>query len=381
MEEANKLEATGRNIVHLEIGQPDFSTPANVVSAGVQAIHDGKTTYSNPSGTVDLKHAIAEMVGRTRSVQVSPEEVVVGPGAKPGLFFGILALIESGQEVIIPDPGFPSYAASVEVAGGVCVRVPLNEDKTCYDLGELEAKITDRTRMIITNSPSNPTGGVMTSSDVEEFALLMDSHPSIWILSDEIYSQLVYTGQGQGQTAPSLLQVDRLRDRTIMIDGFSKTYCMTGWRLGYAVMPVSLAKRMHLLIVHAVGCTATFTQAAGVEAITGPQDQLAEMVAEYQKRRDYVIGRLRAIPGVSCPTPEGAFYAFPNIAGLNMGTAKEVAHDILHDAGVAVLPGTDFGPCGEGHIRLSYVRDMGTLEEGMDRITDLLTRKGRPELS
>jgi aspartate/methionine/tyrosine aminotransferase len=311
----------------------------------------------------------------------SPEEVVVGPGAKPGLFFGILALIESGQEVIIPDPGFPSYAAGVEVAGGVCVRVPLNEDKTCYDLGELEAKITDRTRMIITNSPSNPTGGVMTSSDVEEFALLMDSHPSIWILSDEIYSQLVYTGQGQGQTAPSLLQVERLRDRTIMIDGFSKTYCMTGWRLGYAVMPVSLAKRMHLLIVHAVGCTATFTQAAGVEAITGPQDQLAEMVAEYQKRRDYVIGRLRAIPGVSCPLPEGAFYAFPNIAGLNMGTAKEVAHDILHDAGVAVLPGTDFGPCGEGHIRLSYVRDMGTLEEGMDRITDLLTRKGRPELS
>ena len=368
---ATELEREGRDIVHLEIGQPGFPSPEHVVEAGVDAIRGGKTKYSSPDGTPALREAIADYVTRTRDVPVTPDEVVVGPGAKPGLFFPTLALVQPGDEVIYPDPGFPTYRAMIQVAGAVPVPVPLRPDGASFDMDAFRAAITPATKLIVLNSPANPTGGVMPSDDVEEVARVATENDA-WVLTDEIYSRLVYPAEdGTPGSAPSVFSIPGMRDRTVLVDGFSKTYCMTGWRLGWAVMPSALARRVELLVVHSVGCTATFTQEAGLAALVGPQEGVDAMVEEYRRRRDFVVGALNDIPGVSCPVPEGAFYAFPDVSSFGL-SSKEVADRLLSEGGVAVLPGTDFGANGEGKIRLSYVGDMETLEEGVRRIAATL---------
>ena len=368
---ATELEREGRDIVHLEIGQPGFPSPEHVVEAGVDAIRGGKTKYSSPDGTPALREAIADYVTRTRDVPVTPDEVVVGPGAKPGLFFPTLALVQPGDEVIYPDPGFPTYRAMIQVAGAVPVPVPLRPDGASFDMDAFRAAITPATKLIVLNSPANPTGGVMPSGDVEEVARVATENDA-WVLTDEIYSRLVYPAEdGTPGSAPSVFSIPGMRDRTVLVDGFSKTYCMTGWRLGWAVMPPALARRVELLVVHSVGCTATFTQEAGLAALVGPQEGVDAMVEEYRRRRDFVVGALNDIPGVSCPVPEGAFYAFPDVSSFGL-SSKEVADRLLSEGGVAVLPGTDFGANGEGKIRLSYVGDMETLEEGVRRIAATL---------
>ena len=302
---ATELEREGRDIVHLEIGQPGFPSPEHVVEAGVDAIRGGKTKYSSPDGTPALREAIADYVTRTRDVPVTPDEVVVGPGAKPGLFFPTLALVQPGDEVIYPDPGFPTYRAMIQVAGAVPVPVPLRPDGASFDMDAFRAAITPATKLIVLNSPANPTGGVMPSDDVEEVARVATENDA-WVLTDEIYSRLVYPAEdGTPGSAPSVFSIPGMRDRTVLVDGFSKTYCMTGWRLGWAVMPPALARRVELLVVHSVGCTATFTQEAGLAALVGPQEGVDAMVEEYRRRRDFVVGALNDIPGVSCPVPEG----------------------------------------------------------------------------
>jgi len=367
---ATALESQGKNIVHLEIGQPGFPTPPHIVDAGRAALAGGDTKYSNPTGVAGLREAIAAEVSATRGVEVSPEEVVVGPGAKPGLFFPALALLNPGDEVIFPDPGFPTYAAMVQVAGAVAKPVRLRADGASLDMDHFRSLLSPRTRLIVLNSPSNPTGGVMPASDLAEVAAAAKAIDGCWVLSDEIYSRLTYTAEGG---APSIYALEGMRERCILVDGFSKTYCMTGWRLGWAVMPAALARKVELLLVHSVGCTASFTQAAGVAALTGPQEALAEMREAYRARRDLVVGALNAMDGVACPTPAGAFYAFPDISALGLPSA-DVADVLLTEGGVALLPGTDFGRAGEGHIRISYVSDIPVLEEGLERIERTLRK-------
>ena len=369
---ATALEREGRDIVHLEIGQPGFPTPEHIVEAGVDAIRGGKTKYAAPDGAPSLREAIAAHVSETRGVAVSPDEVVVGPGAKPGLFFPTLALVNPGDTVVYPDPGFPTYRAMIEVAGGIPAPAPLRPDGASFDMAALADLVRSRKpRLIVLNSPANPTGGVMPREDVEAVARLAEEHGA-WILSDEIYSRLVYADGARFDAAKekkafSAFSVPGARARTVLVDGFSKTYCMTGWRLGWAVMPAHLARKVELLAVHSYGCVAAFTQEAGVAALTGPQDDHAEMLAEYRRRRDFVVAALNKIEGVKCPVPQGAFYAFPDVSAFGK-TSAEIADGLLRDAGVAVLPGTDFGANGKGKIRLSYVGEMATLEEGMRRI-------------
>ena len=368
---ATALEREGRDIVHLEIGQPGFPTPEHIVEAGVDAIRGGKTKYAAPDGAPSLREAVAAHVSETRGVAVSPDEVVVGPGAKPGLFFPTLALVNPGDTVVYPDPGFPTYRAMIEVAGGIPAPAPLRPDGASFDMAALADLVRSRKpRLIVLNSPANPTGGVMPREDVEAVARLAEEHGA-WILSDEIYSRLVYADgdadAAKEKKAFSAFSVPGARARTVLVDGFSKTYCMTGWRLGWVVMPAHLARKVELLAVHSYGCVAAFTQEAGVAALTGPQDDHAEILAEYRRRRDFVVAALNKIEGVKCPVPQGAFYAFPDVSAFGK-TSAEIADGLLRDAGVAVLPGTDFGANGEGKIRLSYVGEMATLEEGMRRI-------------
>ena len=306
---AQELEAQGREIIHLEIGQPDFETYPNIRQAGVDAIEGGMTRYTPPAGMPSLRAVIAEQAGARLSAKIDPEQVVVSPGAKPNLFFPTLALVEEGDEVIYPNPGFPTYEAMIGVAGGVPVPVSLREENSfSFDLDIFDDLVNEKTRLIILNSPSNPTGGVIPSADLEHIAEAAQRYDA-WVLSDEIYTRIVY----DGLEVPSIYSLPGMAERTIIMDGFSKTYAMTGWRLGYGIMPRELAKRVGLLLTHSVGCTAHFTQFAGVEALTGPQDQVELVVAEYQHRRDVIVGDLNALPGVSCQNPQGAFYVFPNI--------------------------------------------------------------------
>ena len=357
---AQALEAQGRKILHLEIGQPDFPTFANVSQAGVAAIQAGQTRYTSPAGTPPLRAAIAESVSKKLGLEISPKRVVVGPGAKPGLFFPTLALVNPGDEVLYPDPGFPTYEAMIRVAGGVPIPIPLREENQfSFDLPAFDAAISDRTRMIILNSPANPTGGVIPMADLKHIAAQATKH-NAWVMSDEIYGQLAY----DGLQVPSIATLPGMLDRTIIVDGFSKTYAMTGWRLGYMVMPEPLAERVELLLTHSIGCTAAFTQVAGVAALTGPQDRVAENVAEYQRRRDYIVAGLNAIPGVSCQTPQGAFYVFPNIKSFGL-SSKDVARRLIDEAGVALLAGSDFGAGGEGYLRICYATSMDVIRESL----------------
>jgi aspartate/methionine/tyrosine aminotransferase len=364
---SQELEAQGREILHLEIGQPDFPTFSHISESGIQAIQDGQTRYNPPSGLPALRQAIAADAGCRHGMTFTPAQVVVGPGAKPGLFFPTLALVRPGDEVIYPDPGFPTYAAMIEIAGGTPVPVPLVEENDfSFDLQAFDERISRRTRLIVLNSPGNPTGGVIPRSDLEHIAAAAQEYGA-WVMSDEIYTRLAY----DNRPVTSIATLPGMAERTIIVDGFSKTYAMTGWRLGYMIMPEPLAERVGLLLTHSVGCTATFTQIAGIEAITGPQEMVDEVVVEFQRRRDRIVAGLNAIPGVHCQTPQGAFYVFPNIRSFGLSSG-EIAQRLLDEAGVAVLAGTDFGPCGEGYLRLCYATDMETIDRALERIRQFL---------
>ena len=314
-----------------------------------------------------LREALAEDAGRRRGIEVQPEEVVVSPGGKPNLFFPTLALVEPGDEVIYPNPGFPTYEAMIRVAGGVPVAVPLLEENSfSFDLEAFDQLINEKTRLIILNSPSNPTGGVIPPADLEHIASQAERY-NCWVMSDELYTRIVY----DGLEAPSIASLPGMQARTIIVDGFSKTYSMTGWRLGFGIMPRELAERVDLLLTHSVGSTAHFTQFAGLEAITGPQDMVEVMVTEYQRRRDVIVDGLNAIPGITCQKPQGAFYVFPNIKGTGMGST-ELANLILEKAGVALLPGNSFGEYGEGYLRLSYANSIENIQKALERIKSIL---------
>ncbi len=372
LDRAQRMEKEGREVIHLEIGQPDFATFQNIATAGIRAIAEGKTRYNPPAGIGALREAIAKDVGARRGIVVDPAEVLVGPGAKPFLFFPTLALVEPGDEVLYPDPGFPSYEAMTRIAGGKPVPVPLREEGSfTLDLDYLEDLASDRTRLIILNSPGNPTGGIMPREDLERAAAVAQEHDA-WVLSDEIYSRLIYSD------APytSIAGLPGMRERTILLDGFSKTYAMTGWRLGYAVMPAGLAERVALLLTHSVGCTASFTQYAGIEALIGPQDEVERARHEFARRRDAIVAGLRKIPGVRCQRPEGAFYVFPNVKAFGK-TSAELAEYLLEEAGVALLPGTVFGRLGEGYLRLSYANSLENIERALERIAVALGRLTR----
>ncbi|MGQ9839905.1 MAG: pyridoxal phosphate-dependent aminotransferase, partial [Anaerolineae bacterium] len=336
---------------------------------GIRAIQDGFTRYTATAGIKPLREAIAADAGARRGITVRPSQVVVGPGAKPALFFPTLALVRPGDEVIYPDPGFPTYPAMIRVAGGVPVPVPLLEEADfSFDLRVFDALVSERTRMIILNSPSNPTGGVMPLATLEHIAAVA-CRRDIWVLSDEIYTRLIF----DGRVAPSIAALPGMAERAIICDGFSKTYAMTGWRLGYGIMPEPLAERVELLLTHAIGCTAGFTQMAGVEALTGPQEQVDAVVAEYQRRRDVLVAGLNTIPGWRCRTPQGAFYAFPNVSAYGKSSAWWADY-LLEEAGVAVLPGTAFGAYGEGYLRLVFAVSQADIELALARIADAVRR-------
>jgi len=364
---ANQLEAAGREIVHLEIGQPDYATFENVSNAGIEAIRAGRTRYTPPAGMISLREAIAEDGGNRRGIIFTADEVVVSPGGKPNLFFPTLALVEPGDEVIYPNPGFPTYEAMIKVAGGIPVAVPLLEENNfSFDLEAFDKLINEKTKLIILNSPGNPTGGVIPLEDLKHIAAQAQRY-DCWVMSDEIYARIIY----DGLTARSIATLPGMKERTIIVDGFSKTYSMTGWRLGYGIMPRDLAARVDLLLTHSIGSTAHFTQFAGVEAVTGPQDMVDVMVAEYQRRRNIIVDGLNTIPGFSCQKPQGAFYAFPNIRKTGMNS-NDLANLILDKAGVALLPGSSFGDYGDGYLRLSYANSVENIQRGLEKIQKAL---------
>jgi aspartate/methionine/tyrosine aminotransferase len=364
---AQELERQGRDIIHLEIGQPDFQTFEAICRSGKNAIDDGHTRYTASAGIRELREAIAQRISATKG-PCSPSEVVVGPGAKPGILFPILALVNPGDEVLYPDPGFPSYRADIELAGGVPVAAPLLEERGfSFDLDFLADHMGDRTKLLIINSPSNPTGGTIPRADLEVIAKLAIER-DVWIMTDEIYGDLVY----DDRAAPSFWSIEEARHRTILVDGFSKSFAMTGWRLGFAAMPSALAEKVALLTMHAVGCTAGFTQVAGVTALEQCRDEVEAQRAIYQERRDRIVAGLNALPGVSCVKPAGAFYAFPNVKALGI-PSTELASRLLHEAGIACLSGTDFGVHGEGYLRFSYAASLATIEEAIARMRQFLS--------
>jgi aspartate aminotransferase len=359
---ARALEAQGKDIIHLEIGEPDFDTPPNIVNSGIAALRAGWTHYGPSAGFLELRQAIAEEVSRTRGVNVTPEEVVVVPGGKPIIFFSILALINKGDEVIYPNPGFPIYESMIRYAGGRAVPIRLREEKDfSLDVDELAPLITGRTRLVILNSPQNPTGGVLSKHDLEQVAEAIGGR-NIFVLSDEIYSRLVFDGQHH-----SIISEPGFKDRTILLDGFSKSYAMTGWRMGYGVMRADLAVQIARLVTNSTSCTASFTQMAGVEALRGDQSSVEHMRDEFQRRRDMFVTRLNKIKGFSCRMPRGAFYAFPNIAGTGW-KSKPLADALLEGAGVACLSGASFGEFGEGYLRFSIANSMENLDRALERM-------------
>ena len=361
---AKALEAQGRGIIHLEIGEPDFDTPRNIVDAGCDALHKGFTHYGPSAGLMELRQVIAQYVGETRRVNVTPEEVVVVPGGKPIIFFTILALAEEGDEVIYPNPGFPIYESMINYVGAKAVPVRLREELDFrLDVNELAALINDRTKLIILNSPQNPTGGVLEKKDIDAIARAIGDR-NIAVLSDEIYSRLIFDGEHH-----SIMSINGMKERTILLDGFSKTYAMTGWRMGYGVMRADLATHIARLMTNSSSCTASFTQIAGIEALCGPQESVDVMRAEFQKRRDIMVGGLNKIKGFSCRLPKGAFYVFPNITKTGW-PSKKLADALLDDAGVAALSGTAFGDFGEGYLRFSVANSIENIEKALDRVND-----------
>jgi aspartate/methionine/tyrosine aminotransferase len=363
---AREIERSGRDVVHLEIGEPDFPTPAHVSETAFAAIRAGETGYCASPGIPELRETAAAELSRTRGVPIAPERVIIANGAKPFLFFTVLATCEPGDEVIHPDPGFPIYESAIRFAGATPVPLALREsDDFTFSLEELEARLSDRTKLVILNSPHNPTGGVLSPADLEGAAdLLRDS--AAWILADEVYSRLLYDGSFASiATQPGML------DRTIVLDSLSKTYSMTGWRCGYAAVPQRLVEPLTRFIVNSTSCVPPFVQRAAIAALTGPQDSVTAMLREFRVRRDLVVAGLNRLPGISCRTPRGAFYAFPNVAGVPLAT-DELADRLLEEAGVAVLSGTAFGRATEQHLRLSYATSREDLVEALERMETFL---------
>ncbi|MBL8211509.1 MAG: pyridoxal phosphate-dependent aminotransferase [Bryobacterales bacterium] len=363
LQKARALEAQGRSVIHLEIGEPDFDTPRHIIDAGKQALEEGWTHYGPTPGYPEFRRVIAEYVSRTRGIPVDIDQVCVVPGGKPIIFFPMLALLEPGDEVIYPNPGFPIYESMIQFLGATPVPVPLLEERSfSFDLNVFKERLSDRTKMVILNSPQNPTGGMIPAEDIREIAGLLADRDVI-VLSDEIYSRIYFTDE-----APlSIAAQPGMADKTIILDGFSKTYAMTGWRLGYGVMPAWLAEAVNKLMVNSNSCTASFTQRAGMAALTGPQDDVDKMVAEFRKRRDVFVAGLNTLPGFRCQVPEGAFYAFPNVTGTGR-SSKELAEGLLQQAGVACLSGTAFGGFGEGYLRFSIANSLDNLNEALERM-------------
>jgi aspartate aminotransferase len=368
---ARALEKQGKSVIHLEIGEPDFPTPAHIVQAGQRALGEGWTKYGPTQGDPELREVIAAYISRTRGIQVGPERVCVVPGGKPIMFFTMMALLEPGDEVIFPDPGFPIYESMIHFLGATPVPIPLIEERGfSFDLNTLEARLSDRTKMVILVSPANPTGGLVPAEDIRRMADLLRRR-DVMVLSDEIYSRIIYDG------APvSIASYDGMLDKTIILDGFSKTYSMTGWRLGYGVMPTWIAEAVVKLMVNSNSCTASATQRAGIAALTGPQDAVTAMVAEFRRRRDAIVHGLNQIPGFHCALPAGAFYAFPNVGGAGM-PSKELADLLLNEAGVACLNGGAFGAHGEGYLRFSYANSLANIQEALSRIQKASERWAR----
>jgi len=360
---ARAMEAQGRDIIHLEIGEPDFETPAHVVAAGKKALDDGFTHYGPTPGLPEVRKAVAEYISKTRGIDVGVKNVIVTPGGKPVMFLPMLALLEPGDEVIYPNPGFPIYESMIRFLGATPVPIPLVEERGfSFDLDVFRASLSDKTKMVVLNSPQNPTGGIIPAADVKAIADACRDRDLI-ILSDEIYSRIYY-----GDEAPvSITTFPGMLEKTIILDGFSKTYAMTGWRLGYGVMPEWLADACGKLMVNSTSCTATFTQLAGMAALQGPQDDVEIMKAEFRRRRDAFCAGLNSVPGWKCQVPGGAFYAFANIKATGR-SSKEVADALLSEAGVACLDGAGFGEFGKGFIRFSYANSYDNLMKAVERI-------------
>jgi aspartate/methionine/tyrosine aminotransferase len=367
---AKALERQGREIVHLEIGEPDFDTPKNIKEAAVKALYSGYTHYVPAAGIPELREAIAEYVAKTRQIEVSADEVVVTPGAKPIMFFSILASVNPGEEVMYPNPGFPIYESMIKFVGAKPVPIPLLEQNDfSLDHEYVKKKITKKTKMIILNSPENPTGGVLTKDDLKVIADCIANRDDVLVLSDEVYSRIIYEGEHE-----SIASLPGMKEKTIILDGFSKTYAMTGWRLGYGVMRKDLAQKVTQLMINSNSCTCAFIQMAGVEALKGPQDDVKKMVDEFKRRREVIVSGLNNIKGITCRKPRGAFYVFPNITGTGMDSRK-LEDYLLNEAGVAVLSGTAFGKYGEGYVRISFANSIENIKKALDRIDKALKKK------
>jgi len=364
---AKALEKQGREIIHLEIGEPDFDTPNNIKEAAIKAMKAGYTHYVPASGIPELREAIAEYLSKSRGIDVDPEEVVVTPGAKPIIFFSILACVEPGDEVMYPNPGFPIYESMINFVGAKPVPMPLKEENDFrIDNRDTVEKINKKTKMIILNSPENPTGGVLNKSNLDAVADCVKDRNDVFVLSDEVYCQIIYEGKHQ-----SIASIPGMKEKTILMDGFSKTYAMTGWRLGYAAMRKDLAQKITQLMINSNSCTCAFTQMAGVEALRGPQDESKKMDEEFKRRREVIVSGLNKIKGITCKKPHGAFYVFPNVKSFKM-ESKKLSDFILQKAGVAVLSGTAFGVHGEGYLRLSFANSVENIEKAVKRISEAL---------
>jgi len=369
LSKAQELEKAGKEIIHFEIGQPDFATPSNISRSAIKAIKDGKTKYNPPLGLQELRQVIANYVTKARKVEVSKDMVAVTPSGKTAIFAAMAAVLNEGDEVIYPDPGFPTYEALIDFFGAKRKSVPLLEENSfSFDMKAFSKLFSKKTKVIILNSPSNPTGGVMPKKDLEGITKTIKNTNS-WVITDEMYSRILY----DGKEYESIYSLSGMKKRTILVDGFSKTYAMTGWRLGYLVMPEHLIEKMDYLLTHMVGCTATFTQYAGIEAFNGPQFGVSLMVKEFEKRRNFIVDQLNKIPGISCQKPEGAFYVFPNIKKFKK-SSREIANLILEKGGVALLPGTAFGKYGEGYLRISYATSLENIKKGIERIKKTLRK-------
>ncbi|MBU5464346.1 pyridoxal phosphate-dependent aminotransferase [Anaerotignum sp. MSJ-24] len=363
LSKANELEAKGMNVIHLEIGQPDFKTPENIIDAAKEAMSDGYTGYGPTLGYNELREAVADYVKEYKNIDATKDNVVIVPGGKPTMFFTMLTLVEPGDEVIYPNPGFPIYESCIKFARGIPVPMPLTADNDFRpDVEKLKSLITPKTKLIIINNPGNPTGGIFEKEDILAIADILKDRPDIFVLSDEIYDRLMYDGE-----TISIASIPEMRDRTLVLDGFSKTYAMTGWRIGYCVANVDIIKKFEMIMVNSVSCTCSFTQMAAVEALKGPQYSVVEMKNKFKERRDWLVNALNEIDGIKCCMPRGAFYAFPDISSFGL-SSKEFADRLLEEEGIALAWGTSFGEYGEGHIRISYATSLENLKEAVERL-------------
>ncbi len=363
LSKATNLELKGKKIIHFEIGQPDFPTPKNISNAAIQAIKKGRTKYNPPLGILELRKKIAQEINKTKGTKITEKQIAITPSGKTAIFAAMAAVLEKGDEVIYPDPGFPTYEALTEYFDCIKKPIPLVEEtQFSFDMKILKKNFSKRTKLIIINSPSNPTGGIIPLSDLKEIAQLI-KNTNCWVITDEIYSKIIY----EGRLYPSFYSLKDIQNQTILVDGFSKRYSMTGWRIGYLAAPENIIKKMDYFLTHIVGCTATFTQYAVLEALKGPQSSVEKMVREFEKRRNFIVSELNKIPGVKCQKPQGAFYVFPNIKSFRK-TSKWLANYLLEKAGIALLDGTSFGKYGEGYLRISYATSLKNIKRGLSKI-------------